>query len=268
MVIYLSILGAFGVTGETLRALWQERNDHPEHEWIMSPQYLQACIDRTRGQILAHFLDNTKADVFLNLDDDVVLEPGGITYIAEQAIALNALVGPIIQKRTLNQGYACRMPAGTNVLVGDPHPILLGPIDWVGGTCYAMPRHIVETLDEIRTLDNWIPAHLPFLRRVSLVDGAFVLDENGEYYEYVSEDAALTSRVQQFGFNAYLLPKISGEHIGKAKYLPQHALPQLNDGKVRFYQPRYSEGTYTSKIPKALQHGQKAQEEAVLTKEQ
>src|SRR5512137_537432 len=125
MKIYLAVLAAFGVTGDTFRCVLNEITSFP-HSWMVSPQYLQACIDRGRGLTLTNFLDKSDADVLLSIDDDVVLPPGSLTYIAEQAVALDALVGPIVCKRAFHEGYSCRLPATVNVPVGDPTPIELG----------------------------------------------------------------------------------------------------------------------------------------------
>lgn len=240
MRIYLSILSAHGVTGHTLRAIWNESHASKDHEWMISPQKKAACIDRTRGFILADFLDNQhKPDVFINIDDDVVLPENGMTYVCEQAVKLNALVGPIVQKRATYQGYSCRMPKGTDVPVGDETPILLDGSAAIGGACFAMPRAVAELVGQPRTLDGFIPAHMPFLRRVNLIDGHLYPDAKGEYIEYVSEDFALTARVQAAGGRAYLLPKLSCDHWGEFAYKPRHGWPQEDNTKPRFIQPRY-----------------------------
>lgn len=252
MKIYISILGAFGVTGETMRCIWNESHRYAEHEWMISPQLMAACIDRTRGHILADFMDHKqKPDVFLNIDDDVVLPDGGLLYVAEQAMKLDALVGPIVQKRSSMQGYSCRMPKGTNVPVGSEEPIPLGPGDSIGGACFAMPRSVAKLVSNVRTLDNFIPAHMPFLRRMRLDDGHLIPDPDGEYLEYVSEDFALTHRVQEAGGKAYLLPKLSCLHLGKFAFKPMHAMPQVDYNNPHFIQPRYQSNTEPKPTPKS-----------------
>jgi hypothetical protein len=226
MRIYLAVLGAFGVLGETFRSVLTEVTTSP-HEWVVSPQYLQACIDRGRGITLTHFLDKSDADVLLSIDDDVVLPVGSLAYVAEQALALNALVGPIVCKRAFHEGYSCRLPADARAAVGDPTPIELGRGDWVGGTCYALPRAVAQALDTVRTYEGWIPSNLPFLRKVRHENGVFIPDEQGDRWEYVSEDAALTQRVQEAGFKAYALPKVDSLHVGKYAYKPEDALKDV-----------------------------------------
>jgi len=178
------------------------------HPITFAPTWNDALLCRARSKTATAFLLDSKADVHVSIDSDIVFDPQSVLQIAHQAHDLGGPVAGLYVTRA--KGGLCRptsiLEADVPIELGtDPTPV---PIKWAATGFLATPRRVFERLAKDLPLchpTEWwkfYPFYMP-----AIVDGL-----NGP--NYLSEDFAFCERVRQAGFTVYLNPAVRLLHVG------------------------------------------------------
>jgi hypothetical protein len=174
------------------------------------PQVGDALIERSRGMSATNFMLNTKGDVHLSLDSDIVdFKKEAIDQMCEQAVT-HDIVGAV---------YICRATARTfpatffeeEVKVRferDPTPV---PVKWIATGCLAVHRRVFEKMAETMPLlhaTDGPRAFYPFYQ-------SSIYDDPDHGKILLSEDFAFSQRATELGFKPYINPAVRVGHMGQ-----------------------------------------------------
>lgn len=173
-----------------------------------APTWNDALLCRARSKTATHFLLESKADVHVSIDSDIVFDPQSVLQIAQQAHDLGGIVAGLYVTRA--KGGLCRptsiFEADVPIEFGtDPTPV---EVKYAATGFMATPRKVFEKLAEDMPLchpSEWwrfYPVYMPMI-----VDG-----DNGP--EYLSEDFAVCERARRAGFKIYINPAVRLLHVG------------------------------------------------------
>ena len=178
-----------------------------------------ALIDRQRAIVATRFLLETKADVLVTIDSDILFEPQDVLTIAEQAMSHDIVAGLYVTRSSQRCIPTSHFMAEQPIVLGTPG---LQPIKWAASGFTAYHRRVFEALAEYLPLchpkESWrfYPFYTPF---------AYEDEEAGMIY--LSEDWALAQRAREKGFGCYLSQSVTVRHLGMYPYSTDDLLRQV-----------------------------------------
>lgn len=182
------------------------------HPVMFAPAWNDADLPRARSKTATHFLLETKYDVHVSIDSDIVFDPESVLQISQQAHDLGGIVAGLYVTRA--SGKLCRptsiFETDQPIEFGtDPTPV---PIRWAATGFMATPRRVFERLAEDLPLchrsETW--KFFPFYQEYPVPSGR----DPGDWI-WLSEDYALCERARKAGFGVYLNPAVRLLHLGQ-----------------------------------------------------
>ena len=173
------------------------------------PQVGDALIERSRGMSATNFILNTKGDVHLSLDSDIVdFQKDAIDQMCEQAMTYDIVGAVYICRATARTFPATFFEEGVEVeFARDPTPV---PVKWIATGCLAVHRRVFEKMAETMPLlhaSDGPRAFYPFYQ-------SMIYDDPDHGKILLSEDFAFTERAKALGFTAYINPAVRVGHMG------------------------------------------------------
>ena len=170
-----------------------------------------ALVDRQRAVVATRFLLETKADVLVTIDSDILFEPDDVLTIAEQAVTHDIVAGLYMTRSAGRCIPTSHLLPDTPISLDDPDP---QPIKWAASGFTAYHRRVFERLTETMPICHekqpemrFFPFYTPF---------PYDDEENGVIY--LSEDWALSERARAAGFGVYLNAAVRLSHLGVYPY--------------------------------------------------
>lgn len=178
-----------------------------------APRFNDAAVDRARSQSATAFLDSA-ADVFLQIDSDIVFSREHAVQISEQAVTHDIVGGMYVtrakgaySKPTSMLEYERRMEFGN-----DPTPV---PVQYVAGGFVAIHRRVFEKLAQQPDMPM-LHADDPNGRFHPFFLPTWIESEHGPVY--LSEDYAVCYRAREAGFGVHINPAVRLLHLGQYAY--------------------------------------------------
>lgn len=174
------------------------------------PQVGDALVERARAMSATYFLRETKGEVHLSLDSDIVeFTKDAIDQMCEQTRKYDIVAAAYICRATARTFPSSFLEEGTRVEFNkDPTPV---PVKWAATGCMAVHRRVFEKMAETMPLlheSDGPRAFYPFYQ--SMIWDEPEIDEK----ILLSEDFAFCQRAKELGFGVYINPSIRLGHMG------------------------------------------------------
>lgn len=194
-----------------------------------------ALVERARGAVAYHFLEETDADILLTIDSDIMFDPAQAMLLCEQAMEMSIICGLYVTRaRGERCRPACALKIGQTIECGtDATPV---EIQWPASGFCAMHRRVFDALKadpstrlmHPNTNLRFYPFYVPF-----------EMEDDAGNPILLSEDYAIGERARRLGFPTYLNPAVRLGHVGVKVYTLMDAfLPaNLRATPVRISQP-------------------------------
>lgn len=208
-----------------------------------------ALIARSRSRVLGNFLNKKIGDVLVMIDHDMEWRPGDVSFIAEQAVEKNCLVGGLYCKRAMGKGWSSRVPIQGSIEFGKDKGLI--ETDCLATGFLAIPLTVAQKLyDELHIdtdaykarqaklieegkIDELLRLHDMSIARIQ--DGAWKLADHDYYdffrcfrlpsnskepniYQFISEDWAFSQRCKYIGIKSYISTYPIIHHHGQYSY--------------------------------------------------
>lgn len=183
----------------------------------LEPHFLvgDALVSRARSRLAQLFLDSG-AEVWLSLDDDIVIDPRDAVSLCVDALDHEGIVGAFYLTRSHPPQPAVLLPDDTEILLNNPAHDLV-PVTYLASGCMAIHRSVVEGVSRLFDgemdgglvdTDGPIPYRPLFMPMVNTIGGTRV---------YLSEDWAFQWRAWSVDHDVPILldPSVHLEHIGE-----------------------------------------------------
>lgn len=169
-------------------------------------------IERARGIAATHFMRQTKGEVFLSLDSDIIqFSKKDIDQMCEQTREYDIVAAVYICRSTMRTFPATFFEEGKTVEFGsDPTPV---PVKWAATGCMAVHRRVFERLAEDMPLLHASDGPRAFYDFFETMHWAE--PELGGELIKLSEDYAFSKRAKDAGFGVHINPAVRVGHIGQ-----------------------------------------------------
>lgn len=209
------------VEAETTECIHRTMADHKFKLYVVKND---ALITRSRNIAVTTWYEETRDDVFLMVDGDIVFDAGDADRITTQAYRNKCVIGGMYTGRG-------RGPDGEGRLTSKLKPGVkvtfapnagLAEAEYVATGFLAVPRVLIDRM--IRVVRQ---AHSPDGNFYCFFDSG--ADEHGNY---LSEDWMFSQRVRDEGFSLYIDPTIRLGHIGTYTWMLSDLLPDPRKQEV------------------------------------
>ncbi len=215
MTTSVAVFGYSGVVPNTVQCIVDEVKASPALLWAVASS--DALISRSRSVVASRFLQS-KADVLVMIDHDLVWNPGDVRELATKALQHDAIVAGLYSKRALRKGFASILrdeAPGSFMDIGADH---VYEAKWLASGFTAYPRTAFEKVKEAVEMDS---GQLTRLHAARYFDGhdftpffmPFMLGT-----DYLSEDWAFSERARRAGVKQLIWAKPKLLHIGEFPY--------------------------------------------------
>jgi len=214
-----------GVCGATVKSLVDEINHGLQD---ISLSFVQTPGDpllyRHRSQVLDYLYRETDADVFVNIDRDIVWRRGDVCALAKKAVELQALVGGLYCKRVKGNGWSARLKS-RELDVCIPSETCL-PAEYLGAGFLAIPRSAVERIIAEKEASKLVLYH-----GTSRLYWGFYHPLEAPHPEIpnavedLGDDWSFCARARLAGIESYVYARPVLEHIGEHYYTITDGIP-------------------------------------------
>lgn len=195
---------------------WRIQLEKSPHDWSVVEEGCFSEVGMQRSIDATEFLLKTEGNVLVFKDHDVVVNFGGLDYLAEKAYELKAIVGAVVCKRQRGQGWGFRDITGTAMEIASGQVFELGEDSYMGGALMAIHRSVFEAMLKTGRFPMTWQKHFPFFVQCLKTNKQF--SEN--VVEHLTEDWSFCHHAREAGCKVYVAMKPLTGHEGSALYGP------------------------------------------------
>jgi hypothetical protein len=209
-----------GVNDRTFASFLRDRARDQKYMWSVCVHSGDGAVDRQRSQLLTKFLEGP-SDVLVMADHDIVWQVGDITYLAEVAHERQAVVGALVSKKNVREGWGCRLVDGKPHEIGSSEVVELEEDAYTGGALMAVAKSVLVRLARVlpKVPPDFYPFCIPQLKKNTRLN----------IVEYLSEDWSLCHGARVTGSKVYLAMRPIVIHHGNWGYNTLDANPGAHE---------------------------------------